>query len=61
MVRPIITEARAERVADRRVARRLSGDRAYQNAEDAETQAQREEEITEAVWAEINREYEVEY
>ncbi len=40
------TEAVAERYIDRMVMARLSTDRAYNNAENAEAQAEREAEIT---------------
>lgn len=54
-----ITEAQAEAMADRMVFDRLERDRAYQNAENHEAQAQREREIKAAVCAEIKRKYEI--
>lgn len=43
--RRTMTEAEFERMADRLVMRRLQTDSAYNNAEDAESQARREREI----------------
>jgi hypothetical protein len=54
-----ITEAHAERLMDKRVQFRLSRDRAYNNAANAEDQKQREEEIEQEVWVEIERDYEI--
>lgn len=55
-----ITEAEAERLIDRRVMCRIAVDRAYKHAEDAESQAAREEAITQEVEAEIANIYAVE-
>lgn len=41
-----MTESEREAIIDRRVQRRLATDRAYLNAENAEEQAAREQEIT---------------
>lgn len=41
-----MTEAEFERLVDAAVMRRLDTDRAYNNAENAEAQAAREQEIT---------------
>lgn len=41
-----LTEAELERVVDRAVQRRLATDSAYRNAENADAQAEREQEIT---------------
>jgi hypothetical protein len=41
-----LTEAEFERALDRMVMRRLATDREYRNAENAEQQAEREEQIT---------------
>lgn len=54
-----ITEAEAERLIDRRVLCRIAVDRACKHAEDAESQAAREEAITQEVEAEVYRKYEV--
>lgn len=51
--RPTITEAEAERIADRIVWQRLATDSAYRNAENAQAQADREDEIAAQVWREI--------
>lgn len=59
MTTPTITQAQAERMADRRVQAWLAVDSAYRNAVDAETQAAREQEISEMVWTEIQTVYEV--
>lgn len=40
-----MTEAEREKILDRRVMARVAVDNAYRNAENAEEQAQREEEI----------------
>lgn len=45
--------ATLESVCDGRVQRRLATDRAYRNAENAEEQAEREQEITEQEWAKL--------
>ncbi len=58
-VRTTISEARAEKMADAMVWRRLETDRAYNNAEDAESQALREAEIGAQVWREIEERYDV--
>lgn len=42
---PILSEAEFEKLVDRAVMRRLGTDRAYRNAENAEAQATREQEI----------------
>lgn len=52
-----ISEAHAERLADQRVMTLLARDSAYQNAENAEEQAEREDEITYQVWCEIENTY----
>lgn len=49
-------DATYERVVDRRVQRALAVDRAYRNAENAEQQAEREEEITRNVEARLGAE-----
>jgi hypothetical protein len=54
-----ITEAEAERIIDRRLMRALETDRAYLNAEDAESQDEREDVIEGDVWAAISREYQI--
>lgn len=41
-----MNESEREKIIDARVMRRLATDRAYLHAEDAETQAEREAEIT---------------
>lgn len=51
-------EATYERIADARVQRRLAIDAAYRNAENAEEQAIREDEITEQVCRELDAEIE---
>lgn len=56
-MREHITEARAEKIIDRRVMARLSTDRSYRNAEDAQSQAAREAKITDEIEAEVAREY----
>jgi hypothetical protein len=48
-----MTEAQMEQAADRMVWHRLATDSAYKYAEDAESQAHRENEITEQVWHEL--------
>lgn len=54
-----ILEAHAERLADQRIWRRLSTDPAYQNAADAESQAERGDKIGFEVWTEIEKDYEI--
>jgi hypothetical protein len=54
-----ITEARAEQIIDWRVMRALSTDGAYLHAEDAESQAEREQEITDRIEREVYAEYTV--
>jgi hypothetical protein len=58
-VRTTISEARAEKMADAMVWRRLETDRAYNNAEDAKSQSLREAEIGAQVWREIEQRYDV--
>jgi hypothetical protein len=58
-VRTTISEATAERVADRMVWRRLATDDAYRDAEDAQMQSAREDEIGAEVWREIEEKYDV--
>jgi hypothetical protein len=53
----VITEAQAERMADFMVWRRLYTDNAYVNAADADSQANREDEIATEVWREIEAKY----
>lgn len=53
----IFTEAALERLIDISVMRRLSTDHAYNNAENAEDQAQREAEITDQVECELIAKY----
>lgn len=48
-----MTEAEMERAADRIVQRRLATDRAYQHAENAEAQVQREDEIGKETWSNL--------
>lgn len=48
-----MTEAELERLCDALVWRRLATDSAYVNAENAEQQAEREEEIAEQAWREL--------
>lgn len=57
--RPRITEADAERMVDRLVQRRLSTDRPYINAPDAQTQSEREDEIGSEIWTDIEARYEI--
>lgn len=45
-----LTDSQLEAAIDRAVMRRLATDAAYLNAEDAETQAAREDEIAEQEW-----------
>ena len=54
-----MTEAEAEKIADRMVWKRLATDSAYNNAEDAEAQSAREDQVSEAVWAELEEKYEI--
>lgn len=56
---PTLTEAQAEPIADARVWDRLRTDAAYRNAENAEEQAAREDEIGEQVWRELEERYEI--
>ena len=58
-MRPTLTESQAERAADAAVWRRLATDSAYLNAEDAQAQADREDEITRHVWADLAERYEI--
>lgn len=51
-------EAEVERAIDARVQRRLATDRAYLNAENAEEQSEREEQITRQVERELGVNYE---
>lgn len=46
-------DAKVEQIIDRRVWARLATDKAYKNAENAEEQAIREDEITEQVEREV--------
>jgi hypothetical protein len=57
--KPVMTEAQLEIVADAAVIRRLRSDAAYLNAEDAEAQALREQEITDEVVADLEARYEI--
>lgn len=57
--KPVMTEAQLEVVADAAVMRRLARDRAYRDAEDAEAQALREQEITDEVVADLEARYEI--
>lgn len=59
MLRQYISEVEAERIIDRRVMHRLAIDHAYKNAEDAESQAAREEEITALVMTDVARKFKV--
>jgi hypothetical protein len=55
--RKTISEVEFERRADRIVQIRLSTDGQYRNAENAEEQAEREQQLTEEVVAELRRKY----
>lgn len=57
-VRTTISEAMAERMADLMIWARIETDRAYNDAPDAQTQANREDEIGAEVWREIEAKYE---
>jgi len=52
-----VSEAEAEKMCDRILWRRLETDPTYQNAEDAESQKAREDELTTAIWAELEARY----
>lgn len=52
-----MTEAELERRADQIVMRRLGTDRRYLDAEDAESQAEREQEIADQVWRDLTWKY----
>jgi hypothetical protein len=54
-----ITQAEAERMADKMLWKRLATDSAYQNAMDANAQYSREERIGIEIWADIEDRYEV--
>ena len=54
-----MTEAQLEAVADVTVQRRLRSDAAYLNAENAEAQAEREQEITDQVVADLKARYDI--
>lgn len=54
-----ITEAEAERLADRWVWKRLVTDSAYLNAEDHDSASSREEQIGIEVWAELEEKYQI--
>jgi hypothetical protein len=54
-----LTEAQAEQMADRIIMTLLNTDRAYNHAEDAETQAEREDEIGISVWKSLEEKYEI--
>jgi hypothetical protein len=58
--RRTITEADAEKMADRIIQRRLSTDSGYLHAENAHDQAEREDEIATEVWADLEHDYEIE-
>ncbi len=58
-VRTTISEAVAERMANRMVWARLETDRAYDHAPNVETQSAREDEIGAQVWREIEGKYDV--
>lgn len=58
-IRSNLTEAQAERMADRTIMQRLRTDSAYQHAADAFAQAAREDEIEAEVWADIEARYDV--
>jgi hypothetical protein len=58
-MKPKLSDADAEAMCDRIVQRRLATDSAYRNAEDAESQATREQDITDEVWADIEARYEL--
>lgn len=53
-----MTEANLEAAIDRAVMRRLATDRAYKNAENAEQQAQREQQITDEEYERLHYESE---
>jgi hypothetical protein len=57
--KPVMTEAQLEVVADAAVMRRLRSDARYLNAEDAEAQALREQEITDEVVSDLEARYEI--
>lgn len=56
-----ITEAEAERMADRLVWARLATDFAYRNADSAGQQRAREDQIESEVWAELESKYDIRY
>lgn len=58
-IEPPITESQAESIIDMAVQRRLATDPAYRYAEDAETQSQREAEITTEEEARVYRKYRI--
>lgn len=57
--KPTITEAAAERMADRMIHNRLAHDPSYRFAENPHEQQSAEDQIEESVWAEIERAYEI--
>ena len=57
--RPEISEAEAERMADRMVWNRLERSRAYRHAASAEAQAAEEDRIAATVWSDIRRRWNV--
>jgi FixJ family two-component response regulator len=58
-MKPVMTEAQLEAVADAAVMRRLEWDHAYRDAENAEQQAEREQQITDEVVANLEHRYEI--
>ncbi len=56
-MRTHITEAHAEKIIDTRVMRATQRDPRYLYAEDAEAQAQAEQDITDEIMRDMDREY----
>ncbi len=54
-----ISEAEAERIADRTVQRRCEQSAAYRHAENADEQAQAEDVIEQNVWKELEAKYNI--
>lgn len=54
-----ITEAMAERMADRMVEQRLAGDRIYRNAPCAAAMSEREDEIERQAWEDLTAKYDI--
>lgn len=59
MSKKTITEAEAEKIADRMVWNRLQSSISYRNAASAEEQAAAEESIDRDVWARLEELYEI--